>query len=91
MRLAIAFIVTLLIGPLVQANTIKLNKSNSYQQAAAANAIKPQAKPKLVKKKVNNLNPIIVPKKPNLNGNYSQQLAYKSSQKEVKTRQTDDR
>lgn len=91
MRLFIVFFVTFLTASLAQASSIKLNKSNSYQKASAATTIKPHPKPKLVKKKINNLNPIIVPKKPNLSGNYSQQLTYQNSQRKVKTRQTDDR
>lgn len=74
----------------LQAKEIKINKSNSYAQSTSKKAIKLNSKAAPIKKKIRNLSPILVPPKPTLNGNFSQQLAYKNSQKKIKTRTNDD-
>jgi len=73
----------------VQANGIKQSKSDSYNKALLASTIKLNPKPVAVKKKIRNLYPILVPKKPTLNGNFSHQLTYKKSQKKSILRSDD--
>lgn len=90
MRLIFITFIILSLTPLVQAKEIKLNKSNAYHKAAIKNAIISNPKPQLTKQKINNVHPIIIPKQPTLNGNFSQRLAYKNSQQTIKTRQRDD-
>ena len=72
------------------AKEIKINKSNNYAQSMSKKAIKLNPKAAPIKKKIRNLSPILVPLKPTLNGKFSQQLAYKNSQKKIKTRKNDD-
>lgn len=74
----------------LHAKEIKLNKSNSYAQSIFKKAIKLNPKAAPIKKKIRNLSPILVPPKPTLNGNFSQQLAYKNNQQKIKTRTSDD-
>ncbi len=74
----------------LDAKEIKINKSISYVKSATKNAIVLNPKAAPIKKKIRNLTPILVPPKPTLNGNFSQQLAYKNSQKKIKTRKSDD-
>jgi hypothetical protein len=65
---------------------IKLKKSAHYYKSIQDTAIKKNVKPFPLQKKINNINPIFVPKKPVLNGNFSQQLTYKNSQQKIITR-----
>ena len=74
----------------LDAKEFKVNKSISYIKSAKKNAIVLNPKPAPIKKKIRNLTPVLVPPKPTLNGNFSQQLAYKNSQKKIKTRKNDD-
>lgn len=71
---------------MLHAKDIKINKSNTYNKSLAMNSIKINVKPSLMKKKIRDTHPILVLKKPNLNGKFSQQLAYKNGQKTIKTR-----
>lgn len=68
----------------VKAKEIKLSKSDDYYKALQAQTIDTNKKKTSVKHKINNLHPLPPFKKPNLNGNFSQQYTYKQSQKTIK-------
>jgi len=74
--------VTLLIPS--HAKDIKINKSNNYNKSLKATAITPNDQTIKIKKKIRNTHPLPPYIKPTLNGNFSQQLAYKNGQKKVK-------
>ena len=65
---------------------IKTSRSNVYNKSLQASSIKLNPKPIPSPKKIRDINPIFVPKRPTLNGNFSQQLAYKNSQSKIITR-----
>jgi len=75
--------ILLLCTPFAHSNTIKSAKIETYNKALLASTVKLNPKPAPIKKKIRNLYPIFVPKKPSLNGNFSRQLSYKNSQKKV--------
>lgn len=67
-----------------QAKKIKLSKSDNYYKALQSQSIDITKRDLSIKKKVNNLYPLPPFNKPNLNGNFSQQLAYKNSKRSIK-------
>lgn len=89
MRYFIMLLVLIIASPALLAEDIKIIKSDAYNKSLAANAITINPKPAPMKKKIRDLYPLLVPKKPNLNGKFSQQLAYKNGQRKIKTHSDD--
>jgi len=85
----ILLIVFLMVFSSTHAKDIKIIKSDDYQKSLKAKAITPMDQSIKVKKKIRNLYPLPPYRKPTLNGNFSQQLAYKNGQKKVKLNSDD--
>lgn len=83
MRSILLLICVLMFAP-SHAKEIKIIKSNDYNNSLKAKAITPIDQSIKIKKRIRNIYPLPPYNKPTLNGNFSQQLAYKHGQKKIK-------